>query len=135
MRPVHTGGVPEMKFLLPQNDDLPTDLYDLLYSLGLTANHIYFFHTAYAVRLAVQNQQRLSLVTKWLYPDVAKHYGSTPGAVERNIRMAAITVWEKNPGLLSQLSCTPPDHRPTTAQFLAILTHYFVRKISPPPAA
>lgn len=47
--------------------------------------------TIYAVRLAVESQQRLTLVTKWLYPNVAKYYSSTPGAVERNIRMAAIT--------------------------------------------
>ena len=37
-------------------------IYDQLYRLGLTANYSGFFHTAYAVRLVIDNPQRLLLV-------------------------------------------------------------------------
>lgn len=57
-------------------DGLP-EIYDLLYRLGATANHTGFFHTACAVRLAMEQPERLLLVTKWLYPEVAKHYHTT----------------------------------------------------------
>ena len=40
------------------------EIYDLLYRLGLTANSVMFFHTAYAVWLCVQQPDRLTLVTK-----------------------------------------------------------------------
>ena len=43
---------------------------DLLYQLGISANYKGFLHTAYAVSLCVEQQDRLLLVTKWLYPDV-----------------------------------------------------------------
>ena len=49
-----------------------TDIYDLLYRLGATANYTGFFHMAYAVWLCVEQPDRLLLVTKWLYPEVAK---------------------------------------------------------------
>lgn len=42
---------------------------DLLYQLGISANYKGFLHTAYAVSLCVEQQDRLLLVTKWLYPD------------------------------------------------------------------
>lgn len=48
---------------------------DLLYSLGVTANYKGFLHTTYAVSLCMERQDRLLLVTKWLYPDVARRYG------------------------------------------------------------
>ena len=59
-------------------DNLPVEIYDALYQLGLTANYTGFFHIAYAVHLAVQSPQRLRLVTKWLYPDVAAYYTPRP---------------------------------------------------------
>ena len=51
-------------------------VYDLLYHLGVTANYTGFFHTAYAVSLCAEQPDRLLLVTKWLYPEVAKQYGT-----------------------------------------------------------
>ena len=66
---------------------------DLLYSLGVTANYKGFLHTTYAVSLCMERQDRLLLVTKWLYPDVARRYGTNWKAVERNIR----TVSRGNP--------------------------------------
>ena len=57
---------------------------DLLYQLGISANYKGFFHAAYAVSLCMERQDRLLLVTKWLYPDVAKRYRTNWKAVERN---------------------------------------------------
>ena len=47
-------------------------IYDLLYSLGITANYTGFFQLAYAVKLCAEQPERLLLVTKCVYPDVAK---------------------------------------------------------------
>lgn len=62
------------------------DSYGLLYSLGVTANYTGFFHTTFALQLCVEQPERLLLVTKWVYPDVAKRYKTNWKAVERNIR-------------------------------------------------
>ena len=74
--------------------------YDLLHQLGVSSNYKGFFHTAHAVTLCMQQQERLLLVTKWLYPEVAKNYGTNWRAVERNIRTASAISWERNRPLL-----------------------------------
>lgn len=96
----------------------------MLCRLGATANYRGFSYTAYAVLLCVQQQDRLLLVTKWLYPDVAKRYGTNWKAVERNIRTVITVVWEQN---RAWLEGTGPPSRllrsPCAAQFLSILSN------------
>lgn len=109
-----------------QNADAVTpgkDTYDLLYRLGISANYKGFLHTAYAVALCVEQQDRLLLVTKWLYPDVAKKYGTNWKAVERNIRTASSIAWGRNRLLLESLAHRPLDRRPCSSEFLALLFH------------
>lgn len=108
----------------PKDETLTADIYSLLYRLGISATSISFFHTAYAVRLAVEQPQVLLLVTKWLYPEVAKQYRSTWRAVERNIRRVIMTIWENKPGLLAEIAGYPLAVRPTPSQFLSILAAY-----------
>ena len=105
------------------DDELLTEIYDLLYNLGLTATRTHFFHASFAVYLAVQDPVRLLLVTKWLYPDVAKHYATNWKAVERNIRTAVTVVWRQNPRGLSQLAGYELQKKPTPTQFLNILAN------------
>lgn len=71
------------------------EIYELLYRLGVTANYTGFFYTAYAVQLCAEHPDRLMLVTKWVYPDVAKRYRTNWKAVERNIRTAGNVIWRR----------------------------------------
>ena len=96
---------------------------DLLYQFGISANYKGFLHTAYAVSLCVEQQDRLLLVTKWLYPDVARKYGTNWKAVERNIRTVSTIAWKHNLPLLESLSHRHLDRRLRSAEFLAVLFH------------
>lgn len=98
-----------------------TDIYDLLYRLGATANYTGFFHTAYAVSLCVEQPDRLLLVTKWLYPEVAKQYRTNWKAVERNIRTVSCIIWREGRPLLEELAHRHLEQKPRNAQILAIL--------------
>lgn len=102
-----------------------TEVYDLLYRLGLTANYTGFFYTAYAVLLAAEQPDRLLLVTKWLYPSVAKHYHTTWAAVERGIRYAIKVIWDANPQALQEMADFPLSSKPAPARFIAILSNYY----------
>lgn len=110
--------------MLLENENLTADIYSLLYQLGVTATSTSFFQTAYAVRLAVEQPQTLLLVTKWLYPEVAKHYRTNWKAVERNIRRLVAAVWAAKPDLLRDIARQPLSHAPTVTQFLSILASY-----------
>lgn len=101
-----------------------TDLqkvHELLHQLGISANYTGFAHTAYALSLCMERQERLQLVTKWLYPDVARKYGTNWKTVERNIRTVSALAWERNRPLLEALAGRPLTKRLCSAEFLAVL--------------
>ena len=103
-----------------------TDIYDLLLRLGVTANYIGFFHTAFAVHLAIQEPERHLLVTKCLYPEVAGQYQTNWSCVERNIRMIAEIAWNRGRPFLEELARHPLMDRPKASEFLAILAAYLL---------
>lgn len=99
-----------------------TGYYDLLMKLGITPNYAAFFQTAFALKLIRVNPDAVQLVTKCLYPDVAKEFGTNWKAVEHNIRFAADIAWRCNPDLVAHLAGYPLSARPKAAQFIAILS-------------
>ena len=99
------------------------EIYDLLYKLGATANYAGFFHMAYAVYLCMIEPERLLLVTKWLYPDVAKQYKTSWRSVERNIRTLGCAIWVQNRVQLERIAHRPLLQKPCNTQLLAILVH------------
>ena len=105
--------------MIPTESD--TKVYGLLYRLGVTANYTGFIHTACAVSLCAEQPDRLLLVTKWLYPEVARRCGTTWKAVERNIRTAGDVIWRENRTLLEELAHRHLERKPRNAQLLAIL--------------
>lgn len=107
-----------------EEDHLSVAIYDLLYRLGATANYLGFFYVVHAIRLSVEDPSRLMFVTKWLYPDVAKHYGTNWRAVERDIRTVINTVWRCQPELLTEIAGFQITEKPGPSRFLSILTGY-----------
>ncbi|MCD8004211.1 MAG: sporulation initiation factor Spo0A C-terminal domain-containing protein [Oscillospiraceae bacterium] len=97
------------------------DIYDLLYRLGLTANTTSFFYMVYAVFLAAQQPERLLWAARWLYPEVAAHYNTTPAMVRRGIQRETERIWAQSPGLLSHLARHPLSECPAPARLLSIL--------------
>lgn len=93
----------------------------LLYRLGVTKNYKGFFQTAYAVELCREEPDRLVLVTKLVYPEVAKQAGTSWMAVERNIRTVGGVIWRKNRPLLNELAHVSLSEQPCPAQLLSIL--------------
>ena len=98
-----------------------SEIYELLLCLGVTQNYKGYGQTACAVELCQKEPERLQLVTKWVYPEVAEQYGTSWGAVERNIRTVRGVIWERNRDLLKELACFPLPEKPRPAQLLAIL--------------
>lgn len=96
-------------------------IYLLLNRLGITANYTGFHHVAYAVYLIYHQPDSLLLVTKRLYPDVARQYHTKWQRVERNIRTVIAIAWSENRPLLEKMAGHPLSHRPQPVQFLSIL--------------
>lgn len=99
-------------------------IHQILRQLGLSANYLGFYQMAWAVRLAREEPERLLLVTKTVYPEVARQFRTNWGAVERNLRTAVRIIWEANTPLLREVMGAGDWERPCTARFLALLTAY-----------
>ena len=95
---------------------------DALRQLGVTANYRGFRYAAFGVWLCTREPDRLLLATKWLYPEVAAHYHTTWGAVERSIRTVVSVAWKHNPELLCCLADFQLTQKPRPGQFLSILS-------------
>ena len=107
-----------------------TEIYDLLYWLGITAKYAGFFHASYAIFIAKQQPDRLALVTKWLYPEVARRYNTNWRAVEKNIRTVVSVAWETRPRQLEHIAHQKLEHKPKNTQFLKMLALYTPEKQS-----
>ena len=103
---------------------------DMLRRLGVTANYTGFFHAAWAVRLCVERPERLLLVTKEVYPEVARRYRTNWKAVERNLRTVGDVAWRQSRARLERLAGRELPRRPRPAQLLAILAYSLLA--SPP---
>ena len=93
--------------------------YDLLRRLGGTANYKGFSYAAYAIALCAERPELLLLVTKDLYPAVAKQYQTTWKAVERDIRTLVAMIWAQNSAMLGRIAGSPLEKRPRSAKFIA----------------
>ena len=65
----------------------------------------------------------LLFVSKYLYPDIARHYNTTSYSVERNIRTVIKVCWEHgNKSLLEKIALRPLHLKPTSSEFFDIIT-------------
>lgn len=98
----------------------------LLMQLGATPNYIGYRYCVDAICLAIEDSQRLLLVTKQIYLEVAVHYHTTGMAVERNIRTVIDVIWHTNPVLLWKLAGHQMTCKPTVSQFIGIISGWLL---------
>lgn len=93
---------------------------------GVGDTYLGFHFCAYSVKLATEHPEWLRSVTKSIYPEVAKKFGTSCGCVERNIRTVAEVIWQKGGReYFKKMTGRPtPDRRPTNSKFLELLTAY-----------
>lgn len=71
----------------------PKNIQELLLTIGFP-QHVYGYnYIMYSLELIIENPEILHHITKELYPEVAKHFNSTPARVERAIRTAIHITW------------------------------------------
>ena len=112
------------KILPAELPDEQQAITDMLYWLGISEKYTGFDYLSYAILLVLRQPERLCLATKWLYPDVAKHYRTNWQTVERGMRYAINLVWTFRRAQLQQLAQHELDRRPCIVQFLEIIIDY-----------
>lgn len=101
------------------------EIGELLEQLGLARQEKGFERLSYAIAVTAKEFERAGSVTKLLYPDLAKHFQTTPEKIERSLRHLIEKSWEKGEKTrFEELFGYHRDNseiRPTNSEYIAIL--------------
>ena len=105
-----------------------------LHKLGVSANIKGYLYLRTAIILRTEKTAEMSSVTKALYPAVAKIYGTTPACVERAMRHAIATAWERGDlATLNQYFGNTIKNRrgkPTNGEFISMISEHMKMKFN-----
>lgn len=104
------------------------EIRELLEQLGLARKEKGFERLSYAIAVTAQEFERAGSVTKLLYPDLAKHFQTTPEKIERSLRHLIEKSWERGDKTrFEELFGYHRDNseiRPTNSEYIAILADW-----------
>lgn len=101
----------------------------VIQGLGIFQTHLGFRYLCYGLELALENEDYLLLLTKALYPDIARHFKTTANCVEHNIRNALQTAWQRKQmqERLEEMAGCHYVKCPSNGEVLSILVSYCQR--------
>ena len=109
------------------SEELPLEkrARDLLVLIGMPTNLYGFQYVIDAIQLCYNDEKYLRDITKRVYPEIAKKRGKSKYCIEKSIRLAIETAWDR--GDLDVLyrmfgnTVSRDKGRPTNAEFLSRL--------------
>lgn len=105
--------------------DLERETTVMLHEIGVPAHIKGYHYLRYAISLVVADMSILNSITKTLYPEVAIKFDTTPNRVERAIRHAIETAWERCEieviNRLFRYTIRNDKGKPTNSEFIAML--------------
>ena len=80
------------------------DYSTILLRLRITPNYMGYHQMLTAPKIFDANPEALTMVTKWLYPAVAKRHHTNLRRVERNLRTVVKVAWKTDQTFLQEMS-------------------------------
>ncbi len=121
-----TSGKGAAPINIKSRNDLELVVTDYMHRIGVPAHIKGYHYLREAIVQAINDEQMLESVTKMLYPSVAKRFSTTPSRVERAIRHAIETAWDRGDvQTINELfGCTIAleKGKPTNSEFVAMIT-------------
>lgn len=105
--------------------NMETLITSIIHEIGVPAHIKGYQYLREAIMIAVDDMEVINAVTKVLYPEVAKRYGTTASRVERAIRHAIEVAWDR--GDLETLqkyfgyTVSNAKGKPTNSEFIAMI--------------
>ena len=104
---------------------IETLVTNIIHEIGVPAHIKGYQYLREAIIIAVNDMDVINAITKVLYPQVAKTFGTTPSRVERAIRHAIEVAWDR--GDLDTLqrffgyTVSNTKGKPTNSEFIALI--------------
>ena len=108
-----------------RSHSLETLVTSIIHEVGVPAHIKGYQYLREAILIAVDDMEVINAVTKVLYPEVAKRFGTTASRVERAIRHAIEVAWDR--GDLETLqkyfgyTVSNVKGKPTNSEFIAMI--------------
>lgn len=130
-KPFETGNLLDKMrglFLTAPRESAPslkTTVTSVIHEIGVPAHIKGYQYLREAIMITVRDMDVINAVTKILYPEVAKRFGTTPSRVERAIRHAIEVAWDR--GDLETLqkyfgyTVSNAKGKPTNSEFIAMI--------------
>lgn len=119
---------PQKSAALPlreEEKDLESVVTEFMHELGLPAHIKGYQYIRTAIMMVTEDMDLLNYITKQLYPDIAKKYGSTSSRVERAIRHSIEVAWTRGrPETMNEIFGYTIDTgkgKPTNSEFIAMV--------------
>ena len=108
-----------------REQSLESTVTAIIHEIGVPAHIKGYQYLREAIIIAVEDMEVINAVTKILYPEVAKRFGTTASRVERAIRHAIEVAWDR--GDLETLqkyfgyTVSNAKGKPTNSEFIAMI--------------
>ena len=111
-----------------QEADLEAVVTDIIHEIGVPAHIKGYQYLREAIILTIHDMDMINAVTKVLYPEVAKRFGTTPSRVERAIRHAIEVAWDRGDVETLQkffgYTVSGIKGKPTNSEFIAMIADH-----------
>ena len=116
--------------MLPEQEEhepgLESLVTSIIHEVGVPAHIKGYQYVREAIMIAVEDMEVINSVTKVLYPEVAKRYGTTSSRVERAIRHAIEVAWDRGDLEVLQkffgYTVSNTKGKPTNSEFIAMIS-------------
>ena len=121
----HTAPASGSISTLQRQNAIETMVTSVIHEIGVPAHIKGYQYLRQASMIAVDDMDVINAITKVLYPQVAKAFGTTPSRVERAIRHAIEVAWDR--GDLETLqkyfgyTVSTAKGKPTNSEFIALI--------------
>jgi hypothetical protein len=107
------------------DNEINRRISNIFITIGLPPHIKGYQYLRCAIKICIKKTEIISFITKCLYPDVAKEFGTTPSKVERAIRHAIEVCWNRGKidainNFFGSAIFTKYD-RPTNGEFIALI--------------
>lgn len=104
---------------------LDEKISNIFITVGIPAHIKGYQYLRDGIKLVVENLQKINSITKCLYPEIAKRFGTTSSKVERAIRHAIEVAWNRgkieNINNLFGTKIYTANEKPTNGEFIALI--------------
>ena len=129
------SGGPARRFSEEVNEEsteLESRITEILHEIGVPAHIKGYQYLREAIMLTVEDMDVINAVTKVLYPEVARKFGTTPSRVERAIRHAIEVAWDRGDVETLQrffgYTVSGIKGKPTNSEFIAMIADHLALK-------